>query len=153
MPRPAPSICTGQGRGGQRARSAQSTLQAQAQAEAMLGARGFQGTSGGAPCVLTTVTTPAHSETPHKAPPRQRSHLINTLHHSEDGHAVSFQTHNKTVGGCGWARAPEPTLCAVVPSAKGAWALLLSLLSRQIPPNQPDVQLLGDTHSDLLGPT
>lgn len=52
------------------------------------GTRGFQGASGQAPCVLTTVTSPAHSETQHKAPPRQRSGLINTLHH---GCEVSFQ--------------------------------------------------------------
>lgn len=85
-----------------------SKLQAQAQAEAMWEARGFQGASGGAPCVLTTVTTPAHSETQHKAPPRQ-SRLINKLHHSEDGHEASFQTHIRMVDDCGWARAPDPT--------------------------------------------
>lgn len=48
----------------------------------------------------------------------------------------------------------DPILCEAVPSAKGAWALLLPLLSWHlpIPSNQPEVLLLGDTHTGLLGP-
>lgn len=54
-----------------------------------VGLRGFQAASGQGPCVLTTVTSPAHSETQHKAPPGQRSRLTNMLHHR---YKVSFQT-------------------------------------------------------------
>lgn len=73
-----------------------------ARAEAMWGARGFQGTSGQAPCVLTTVTSRAHSETQHKAPPRQRSCLINMLHH-----AARLPSKPK---GRGWDRGPGRAL-------------------------------------------
>lgn len=66
------------------------TLRAQAQAEATWGARGFQGASGGAPCVLTTVTTPAHSDA--TLGPSQTKEPPNQHACSEDGREVSFQT-------------------------------------------------------------
>lgn len=79
VPCPVPASLQAQRGLGPKARNAQESPRcAWVQAEAMWGARGFQGDTGQTPCVLTTVTRTAHWETQCKAPCRQRSRLINT---------------------------------------------------------------------------
>lgn len=61
-----------------------STFHAWGVSKGHTGCQGFHGASGQVSCVLTTAVRPAHSETPHKAPPRQRCCLINTSTYNED---------------------------------------------------------------------
>ena len=79
VPCPVPTSLQAQRGPGPTARNARESPRcARVRAEAVWGARGFQGDTGQTPCVLTTVTRTAHWETQCEAPHRQRSRLINT---------------------------------------------------------------------------
>lgn len=78
------SFCRDQHARGQTARNAQECTPRLTQAEAMWGVRGFQRSLWPSTMCFDGCHHPAHSETQHRALPRQRSCLINTLCHSGD---------------------------------------------------------------------